>query len=93
LDSEVLVIDVYEYGSSLATDIESTLEDVKIKLPSGDVVTYKNILFSKKGYLIFSKENYAKIVADITPKGTYVMIFNRTGEYSESSYKLKFEIK
>jgi len=87
-----LMINVYEYGSKLATSIESTNEIVKIKQPSGDIIAIKAAFFYKKGYLVFSEKKYTELMNSIKEKGNYIMIFSRTGTYSSSDYKINFTI-
>ena len=91
-DTESLLINVYEYGSSLATSIDPTFETVKIKQPSGNVVTIERVFFTKSGKLFFSKDNFTELLNTIQESGEYRMIFNRTGEYSQSSYNIKFKL-
>jgi len=90
-DDEGIVLSVYEYGSKLATDIENTFEVVKLKTPSG-VVTFNDIFFWKKGSLLFDKDNFDKLSDALSQSGDFVMVFNRSGKYSESSYKIKFSM-
>ena len=87
-----LVIEVYEYGNNLANDIEATFETVKIKTPTQGVVTIENVYFSKGGSLFFSNERYTAVMEVIKEKGTYIMVFKRKSDYSESSYKVKFTL-
>ena len=91
-DDNSLLIKVYEYGRRLASSIESTFEVVKVKQPSGDVVTIQNVFFTKSGELYFSKSNFEQIVDAIKDSGSYTMVFERTGKYSKSGYVIKFDI-
>jgi hypothetical protein len=87
-----LTISVYEYGSNLATSIDHSFEQVKIKTPSG-VVTIKEVFFSNIGRLRFSKESFTELNKAISESGEYVMVFSKSSEYSMgSSYKIKFSI-
>ena len=86
-----LTVKVFEYGKSLATSTESTLETVKLKTPKG-VVEIKDVFFSKSGRLYFSKDTFKKVIEAISESGDYIMIFDRSGRYSSSSYKVKFSI-
>ena len=92
-----LIIYVFEYGTRLATEVDSTFEVVKIKKPSGDVVTINKVYFHKSGKLYFANykkgNKYDEVMDAISESGDYVMIFNRSGKYSNSNYKLKFTIK
>jgi len=84
---------VREYGNSMATEIKATFETVKIKTPSGEIKLIKNVFFSKSGILLFHKDTYAQIKSILTEEGRYVMVFNRSGKYSNSSYKVIFNIE
>ena len=88
-----MIVEVKEYGSSMATSINSTTEIVKIKTPSGEVKTVKNVFFSKSGSLVFMDNNYTQLKYILTEKGRYVMVFRRSGRYSSSSYKVIFNIE
>lgn len=90
---ENLIIYVYEYGSRLATSTEATFETVRIKAPSGIIHTVSNVFFAKGGILLFSKKNYTQISSILLEKGEHIMIFNRTSNYSTSSYKINFTIE
>ena len=87
-----IVVDVYEYGSSLANEIEATFETVKIKQPSGNIVVINKVFFTKNGSLFFSKEKYQKLISSIKEKGKYKMVWKRTGNYSDSNYLINFKI-
>lgn len=87
-----MIVEVKEYGSSMATSINSTTEIIKIKTPSGEVKTVKNVFFSKSGSLVFMNNNYTQLKYILTEKGRYVMVFRRSGRYSSSSYKAIFNI-
>ena len=91
-DTESLLINVYEYGSSLATSIDPTFETVKIKQPSGNVVTIERVFFTKSGKLFFNEDSFKELLNTIQESGEYRMIFNRSGEYSQSSYNIKFKL-
>ena len=88
-----LYINVYEYGSSLATSIEPTFETVKIRTPSKEVVVIKKVFFTKTGKLYFDKNRYEKLINTLQEKGDHIMIFDRSGDYSKSSYKINFTIE
>ena len=90
-DKESLVIKVLEYGRSLATSTDATFETVKIKTPTG-IVEIKKVFFSKSGRLYFSKDSFNQVAEAISELGDYIMIFKRSGRYSDSSYKIKFSI-
>ena len=82
-----ITVDVKEYGSSMATSTNWTPEIVKIKTPSGEVKTVKNVFFTKSGSLLFRDKKYTQLKSILTEKGRYVMVFRRSGRYSSSSYK------
>lgn len=88
-----LYIKVYEYESNLANHYEPTFEDVRIKTPSGNVVTINRVFFTDDGLLFFNKDKYKTLLGTIKEKGTYKMVFNRTTRSISSSYKLTFTIK
>jgi hypothetical protein len=87
-----MMITVYEYGSSKATSIEATFELVKIKTPSSGVVSFKRVFFTKGGSLAFFEKEYTRLIEVIKEKGNYTIIFDRSADYSKSSYKIKFTI-
>ena len=91
-DKETVIINVYEYSRTLANSIEATFETVKLKTPNG-IETIERVYFTKAGALFFNKKEYDKFISIISNPGNYTMIFNRTGDYSNSSYKIKFTIK
>lgn len=93
IDSDnAMTVDVKEYGSSMATSTNWTPEIVKIKTPSGEVKTVKNVFFSRSGSLVFRDKKYNQLKSILTEKGRYVMVFRRSGRYSSSSYKAIFNI-
>lgn len=92
-NEETLTIKVYEYGRSLATSTDATFETVKIKKPDDSVVVIDDVFFTKKGSLYFRKDNFEKVNKAIQDKGDHIMIFDRTSDYSDSSYKIKFTIE
>ena len=85
-------VEVKEYGSSMATSTDRTVETVKIKTPSGEVKTIDNVFFSRSGVLLFGESNYTQLKSILTESGRYVMVFRRSGRYSSSSYKAIFNI-
>jgi len=91
-DDESVLINVYEYGRSLASSIDATFETIKIKQPNGGIVSLKRVFFTKSGKLYFSKKNYTEFLEAIKGSGDYTMVFDRSGEYSSSSYRIKFTI-
>ncbi len=87
-----LSINVLEYGSSRAKSIEATFELVKIKQPDGNIASIKRVFFTKDGTLYFSDEDFKQVCKALSLKGDYTMVFNRSGKYSKSSYRLKFSM-
>lgn len=92
-DDKAIIIYVHEYGNRLATSIDSTFEEVKLKQPDGNVITFKSVFFYKDGVLMFNKELRTKLVEAISVPGDYIMIFNRIGKYSVSNYRINFTIQ
>jgi hypothetical protein len=92
-DKESVIIKVYEYSRSLASSIDATFETIKIKQPNGSVATIKKVFFTKSGKLYFSEKQYTQLLESIKDIGTYTMVFDRSGKYSSSSYKIKFTIE
>lgn len=92
-DDETLIINVYEYGSKLASEIDATFETVKIKQPDGNVVTIEKVFFTKSGKLFFNKASYTSVIEAMSKIGNYTMLFKRTGKYNDSTYKIKFSIE
>lgn len=89
---ESISVKVYEYKSNLANEIDHTFETVKIKSPSGEVSTIEDVFFTKQGTLYFSKDKFTELNSLISSPGKYIIVFNRSGKYSNSSYKIKFNI-
>ena len=90
---DAITINVYEYERSLATSIEGTFETVKLRKPNKEVVLVKKAFFTKSGKLYFSKKSYTELNEAIQTSGDYIMIFDKTGNYSNSNYKIKFTIE
>ena len=91
-DDESLTIDIFEYGKNRANDTQSTFETVKFKQPNGNIVEIKRVFFTKNGSLYFNKKHFKQIQKTLSLKGDYTMIFNRSGTYSKSRYRLKFSM-
>jgi hypothetical protein len=108
-DSDALYITAYEYGDKLATFIENTWENVKLKSPDGKIHNF-NLWFSVDGSLYFSDDNsyvmnytknittennYSRIMEVLKQKGKHKIIFNRTSDITpvNSSYAIEFTIK
>ena len=92
-DDGSLLINVYEYGRKLASNLDGTFETVKIKQPDGNVVTIEKVFFTKSGKLFFNEEAFTSIIETLSKIGNYTILFDRTGKYSNSTYKIKFSIE
>ncbi len=92
-DEKSVLINVYEYGRSLASSTDATFETVKIKQPSGNVVTINKVFFTKSGKLYFSEKEYTQLLESIKDSGSYTMVFDRSSKYSSSSYRIRFTIE
>mgnify|MGYP006439234949 CR=1 FL=1 len=92
-DNRSLTIKVYEYQRSLAISTDTTFETVKIKKPENNVVVINRVYFTKKGKQYFSKDNFKQVNKAIQDKGDYIIIFNRSSDYSENSCTIKFTIE
>ena len=90
--SSSLTIDILEYGTNKANSTDATFEVVKIKQPDGNIVSIKKVFFTKGGSLYFSKDKFKQVSKALSLKGDYTMIFNRSGNYSQSRYRLKFSM-
>lgn len=91
-DESSILIYIYEYNNKLAKGIDSNFTTIKIKKPSGEVVTFKKVLFSKKGYLFVNDFNFGIMRAVLKKKGKYTIIFHKKTKYSESSYKINLTL-
>lgn len=97
-DGDDLYIIVYEYEDKLATFIDSTWENVKLKTPDGKVHNF-GAWFSEDGSIWFTdgtpfnandtfdkntvtKNNYTRIMKALQQKGVHKIIFNRTSDIS-----------
>ena len=89
---DAMLINVYEYKSSLATDTESTFELVKIRKKGGDTSYLESVFFTEEGALFFNGRVYNQLKNVIKNSGDYIMIFERTSKYSNSKYKINFSI-
>ena len=89
---DAMLINVYEYKSSLATNTENTFEMVKVRKKGGDTSYLEGVLFSEGGALYFDGRLYNQLKNVIKDSGDYIMIFDRTTKYSNSKYKINFSI-
>ena len=87
-----MLINVYEYKSSLATNTENTFELVKIRKKGGDTSYLEGVLFSEGGALYFDERLYNQLQNVIKDSGDYIMLFERTSKYSNSRYRINFSI-
>jgi hypothetical protein len=86
---EVLAISIYPYGRSLKESFyDDTFQDVKIKKPSGEVVTIEAFCF--KGMIYFSEEEYVQLMDALKEKGEYKVAMTYNTDYAQSSYRFKF---
>ncbi|NEV92536.1 hypothetical protein G3567_00025 [Psychroflexus sp. YR1-1] len=91
-DGKSLIIKVYEYGSNLATSLDHSFEEVKIKLPGGKILKLDSVPFTKQGSLCFKDQNFTEAISALSNSGPYTIVFDRTTDYSTSSYKVKFDL-
>jgi hypothetical protein len=86
---EVLAVSIYPYGRSLKESFyDDTFQDVKIKKPSGEVVTIEAFCF--KGMIYFSEEEYVQLMDALKEKGEYKVAMTYNTDYAQSSYRFKF---
>ena len=69
------------------------LKPLRLSNPNGSVATIKKVFFTKSGKLYFSEKEYTQLLESIKDSGAYTMVFDRSGKYSSSSYKIKFTIE
>ena len=89
---DVMLINVYEYKSSLATNTEDTFELVKVRKKGGDTSYLEGVFFSKGGALYFNDRLYKQLKNAIKETGDYIILFDRTSKYSNSKYRINFSI-
>ena len=88
-DEEVLFISIYPYGrSSKESFYEDTFQDVKIKKPSGEVVTIEAFCFD--GMIYFSEEEYVQLMDALKERGEYKVSMKYKTDDTHSSYRFKF---
>ena len=86
---EVLAISIYPYGRSLKESFyDDTFQDVKIKKPSGELVTIEAFCFD--GMIYFSEEEYVQLMDALKEKGEYKVAMTYNTDYAQSSYRFKF---
>lgn len=86
---KVLGISIYPYdGNSKESFYEDTFQDVKIKKPSGEVVTIEAFCF--EGMINFIEEEYVQLMDALKEKGEYKVAMTYKTDYTQSSYRFKF---
>ena len=88
-DEEVLAISIYPYGrNSKESFYDDTFQDVKIKKPSGEVVTIEAFCFD--GMIYFSEEEYVQLMDALKERGEYKVAMKYNTDDTHSSYRFKF---
>ena len=86
---EMLFISIYPYGRSLKESFyEDTFQDVKIKKPSGKVVTIEAFCF--EGIIYFDYEEYVQLMDALKEKGEYQVSMKYKTDDTHSRYRFKF---
>ena len=86
---KVLGISIYPYdGNSMESFYEDTFQDVKIKKPSGEVVTIEAFCF--EGIIYFDYEEYVQLMDALKEKGEYKVAMTYNTDSTQSSYRFKF---
>ena len=86
---DALAISIYPYGrSSKETFYDDTFQDVKIKKPSGEVVTIETFCFD--GMIYFSEEEYVQLMDALKEKGEYKVTMKYKTDSTHSRYRFKF---
>jgi len=86
---EMLFISIYPYGRSLKESFyDDTFQDVKIKKPSGEVVTIEAFCFD--GMIYFSEEEYVQLMDAIKERGEYKVYMKYKTDSTQSRYRFKF---
>ena len=86
---EVLGISIYPYdGNSMESFNEDTFQDVRIKKPSGKVVTIEAFCFD--GMIYFSEEEYVQLMDAIKERGEYKVSMKYKTDSTQSRYRFKF---
>ena len=86
---EMLFISIYPYGRSLKESFyEDTFQDVKIKSPSGKVVTIEAFCFD--GMIFFSEEEYVQLTDALKERGEYKVSMKYKTDSTHSRYRFKF---
>ena len=86
---KVLGISIYPYdGNSKESFYDDTFQDVKIKKPSGEVVTIEAFCFD--GMIYFSEEEYVQLMDALKERGEYKVAMKYNTDDTHSSYRFKF---
>ena len=86
---KVLGISIYPYdGNSKESFYDDTFQDVKIKKPSGEVVTIEAFCFD--GMIYFSEEEYVQLMDALKERGEYKVSMKYKTDDTHSSYRFKF---
>ena len=88
-DGEVLFISIYPYDrNSKESFYEDTFQDVKIKKPSGELVTIEAFCFD--GMIFFGEEEYVQLMDALKERGEYKVSMKYNTDSTQSSYRFKF---
>ena len=86
---KVLGISIYPYdGNSMESFYEDTFQDVKIKKPSGELVTIEAFCFD--GMIFFGEEEYVQLMDALKERGEYKVSMKYNTDSTQSSYRFKF---
>ncbi len=86
---KVVGISIYPYdGNSMESFYEDTFQDVRIKKPSGEVVTIEAFCFD--GLIYFDFKEYIQLMDALKERGEYMVAMTYKTDYSQSSYRFKF---
>ena len=86
---KVLGISIYPYdGNSMESFYEDTFQDVRIKKPSGELVTIEAFCF--EGIIYFDYEEYVQLMDAIKERGEYKVSMKYKTDDTHSSYRFKF---
>jgi len=86
---KVLGISIYPYdGNSMESFYEDTFQDVKIKKPSGELVTIEAFCFD--GLIYFDFKEYVQLMDAIKERGEYKVSMKYKTDSTQSRYRFKF---
>jgi len=86
---KVLGISIYPYdGNSMESFYEDTFQDVKIKKPSGELVTIEAFCF--EGIIYFDYEEYVQLMDALKERGEYKVSMKYKTDDTHSRYRFKF---